>query len=141
MVTVLSSNGTAAIEGARSESANLWVPVGDLPKLGWDLRPEGVCRGDLCVPIPKGREREFVREGGGGARRFNVSELAALRRQPVVRTQAEDVFAIGEASSDRADLLRGGIAPDFALPDLSGRVHRLSHYRGKKVFLVSWASW
>ena len=140
MVTILSSNGTAAIEGARYESANLWVPVAELPKLGWELRPEGVCRGDLCVPIPKGRERDFLREDGG-VRRFSVSELASLRRQPLVRTDAEDVFAIGEASSDRAEPLRGGIAPDFALPDLSGRVHRLSHYRGKKVFLVSWASW
>jgi hypothetical protein len=140
MVTILSSNGTAAIEGARSDSANLWVPVAELRKLGWELRPEGVCRGDLCVPIPRGRERDFVHEDGG-VRRFNVSALAELRRQPMVRTGADDVFAIGEASSDRADLLRGGIAPDFALPDLSGRVHRLSQYRGRKVFLVSWASW
>jgi hypothetical protein len=140
MVTILGSNGAVAIAGARCEAANLWVPVADLPALGWELRPEGVCRGDLCVPIPKGRERDFVREEGG-TRSFNVSALASLRRQPVVRTEAEDVFAIGEASSDRAELLRGGVAPDFALPDLSGRVHRLSEYRGRKVFLVSWASW
>lgn len=140
MVTILCSSGTAEIAGARCESANLWVPVAELPELGWELRPEGACRGDLCVPIPKGRERDFVREEAG-VRRFNFSELASLRRQPVVRTEAEDVFAIGESSSDRADLLRGGVAPDFALPDLSGRVHRLSQYRGRKVFLVSWASW
>ena len=35
----------------------------------------------------------------------------------------------------------GQPAPDFALPDPSGRIHRLSDYRGKKVFLVTWASW
>ncbi|HSY78461.1 MAG TPA: redoxin domain-containing protein [Verrucomicrobiae bacterium] len=32
-------------------------------------------------------------------------------------------------------------APDFELPDLDGKLHRLSDYRGKKVFLLAWASW
>jgi peroxiredoxin len=32
-------------------------------------------------------------------------------------------------------------APDFELPDLAGRKHRLSDHRGKKVLLASWASW
>jgi peroxiredoxin len=29
----------------------------------------------------------------------------------------------------------------FTLPDLEGRPHALADYRGKKVFLVFWASW
>jgi peroxiredoxin len=32
-------------------------------------------------------------------------------------------------------------APDFALPDLAGQVHRLSDFRGKVVFLNVWATW
>ncbi|WP_297528692.1 peroxiredoxin family protein [Thiohalobacter sp.] len=32
-------------------------------------------------------------------------------------------------------------APDFALPDMDGRVHRLSDYRGKVVILNFWATW
>jgi peroxiredoxin len=32
-------------------------------------------------------------------------------------------------------------APDFALPDLEGRTHRLSAYRGKVVFLNLWTTW
>jgi len=32
-------------------------------------------------------------------------------------------------------------APDFALPDLDGTVHRLSDYRGKVVVLNFWATW
>lgn len=35
----------------------------------------------------------------------------------------------------------GYSAPDFALPDLEGRVHRLSEYAGKVVFLNVWATW
>jgi peroxiredoxin len=33
------------------------------------------------------------------------------------------------------------LAPDFELPDLAGRLHTLSELRGKKVFLLFWASW
>ncbi|RMD71346.1 MAG: TlpA family protein disulfide reductase [Gammaproteobacteria bacterium] len=32
-------------------------------------------------------------------------------------------------------------APDFALPDLDGKVHRLSDYRGKVVVINFWATW
>ncbi len=32
-------------------------------------------------------------------------------------------------------------APDFALPDLSGRMHHLSDYRGKWVLVNYWATW
>jgi peroxiredoxin len=32
-------------------------------------------------------------------------------------------------------------APDFTLPDLNGRLHHLSQYRGKVVFLNLWATW
>jgi hypothetical protein len=140
MVTILSSNGTSSFSGARSEPSGLWIPLAELARLGWELRPEGACRGDVCVPIPKARERDFVRDDAG-ERLFNLTEFAKLRRQPVACSERGDVFAIGEASDDRAGLLRGGLAPDFALPDLAGRIHSLSEHRGKKVFLVSWASW
>lgn len=39
---------------------------------------------------------------------------------------------------------RGGAsfpAPEFRLPDLHGRTHQLSDYRGKIVFLNLWATW
>jgi peroxiredoxin len=32
-------------------------------------------------------------------------------------------------------------APDFALPDLSGRVHRLSEYHGRPLLVSFWAVW
>lgn len=32
-------------------------------------------------------------------------------------------------------------APDFALPDLSGQIHKLSDYRGKWVLVNYWATW
>ena len=35
----------------------------------------------------------------------------------------------------------GWPAPDFALPNREGEVVRLSDFRGKKVLIITWASW
>ena len=35
----------------------------------------------------------------------------------------------------------GKQAPDFALTDIDGEIHKLSDYRGKNVMLVFWATW
>ena len=40
------------------------------------------------------------------------------------------------AQAARADLQVGQTAPEFALPDQSGKIHRLSDYRGKVVVLA-----
>lgn len=36
---------------------------------------------------------------------------------------------------------KGSAAPDIKLPDISGKIHSLSAYRGDMVLLVFWASW
>jgi thiol-disulfide isomerase/thioredoxin len=44
--------------------------------------------------------------------------------------------------SSQSQLLNAGIAaPDWALKDASGNIHRLSDYRGKLVLLDFWATW
>ena len=59
----------------------------------------------------------------------------------MVRDDAHAVWFFGEAARIRREALRSLQAPDFTLPDLEGRMHSLADYRGKKIFLVSWASW
>jgi hypothetical protein len=57
-------------------------------------------------------------------------------------TDAEfNAWCFGEAAAERKRVLTSLDAPDFSLPDLDGRMHSPSDYRGKKVFVVSWASW
>lgn len=38
-------------------------------------------------------------------------------------------------------LKTGGIAPNLTLKDISGKIHKLSDYRGKVVLINFWASW
>ncbi len=94
----------------------------DPAAIGWDAKPYGLCRDDVCVPFP-------LRDG-----LVNVEAFAARLGQPVVREG--DVWAFGEP--ERPPTLG---APDFTLPDVDGRPHALSDERGNKVMLISWASW
>ena len=96
---------------------------------GWALKPEGACRGELCVPLPDGA----VVDG-----RVDVRAVAGALRMPVVEDGGRGLVSIGPAVlGGRA--LDTAAAPDIALPDLDGNVHRLSDLRGQKVLLVAWA--
>jgi hypothetical protein len=138
-VTIIYRDRPPATASEASTGDRLWLTTDDLRgTTGWELKPEGACQGDLCIPIPRGREHEFVREGG---RQFNLSAFADLLDQPVVSDDARSIWVVGESAGARREALASLEAPDFSLPDLDGRLHSLSEQRGKKVLLVSWASW
>ena len=137
MVTVLTDAQTIELPAGRVEGERLWLSEAELENAtGWSSRREGLCRGGVCVPIPPGRERDFLRDG-------QVDAAAVWRHlgKPVAHSRDAGVWVLGEAATERTSALRSLEAPDFTLPDLSGRMHSLSDHRGKKVLLVSWASW
>jgi hypothetical protein len=95
---------------------------------GWTVRPEGACRGSVCVPLD-------VRGG-----LLDVWVLAERLGIGVVHDERLGLWAIGPSTvSGRA--LESAEAPDFTLPDLAGRPFRFGSLRGQKVVLVAWASW
>ena len=57
------------------------------------------------------------------------------------RPVATQVHAPGLRAGQRRDALFSLEAPDFTLPDVDGRLHSLSDYRGSKVFMFSWGSY
>jgi AhpC/TSA family len=131
--------GERVTEGVDADANNggIWLKGADLERVsGWAHKPEGFCKGEVCVPAPAGREHDFVR---GEA--YNLAALADLLGQPMVADPENHAYCFGEAAAERKRILTSLDAPDFTLPDLEGRMHSLSQYRGKKVFLVSWASW
>ena len=137
MVTVLTESGEHDVKAAEPSTGALWLSAKDARQAtGWEAKPEGLCKGETCVPLPAGREREFV-DGG----RINLAALWRHLDRPVVRSERGHAWVLSESARERQAALASLEAPDFALPDPSGRMHRLSDYRGKKVFLVTWASW
>ena len=102
--------------------------------IGWELTPEGLCKGADCVPV---REREhLVRDGD-----VDPAQFAALLARPLAIDAEERFACLGASAEERSQRLASLEAPDFTLPDLDGRLHSLSDYRGKKVLLVAYASW
>ncbi|WP_154677147.1 TlpA disulfide reductase family protein [Parafrankia discariae] len=117
--------------------------------LGWHLRPQGWCRGDVCIPASVTARRLGVGERGPGSEDWiDVAEFAELTGRLAMVDAARRVVALGPAaaSHELRGLLDGGapddgVAPDVALPDLEGRLTALSDLRGRKVAVVAWASW
>ena len=122
-------------------STDLWITTGDLTRATrFVIKPQGVCRDELCFPLPKNRKSDFLAQKGRTSW-FNLSEFARLIKQPVSTDHKNAVWYFGSRSGERDLHLTSLIAPDFTLPDLNGRMHSLADFRGKKVLLVTWASW
>lgn len=138
--TVVYDEVATDLAGARVDSAELWVTMPDLTRATrFELKPQGVCRDELCFPLPKDRRSEFVREEGG-TRWFHLTEFARLVQQPFARDAALSAWYFGLRVDQRQGL--GSLeAPNFTLPDMAGKMHSLADFRGKKVLLVTWASW
>jgi hypothetical protein len=98
---------------------------------GWELKPEGLCQGDVCVPV-----RDLA-----DARGVALAAFARALDRPLALDGAERAAALGTSAAERGARMATGEAPDFELPDLHGRRHRLSHHRGKKALLIAYASW
>ena len=70
-----------------------------------------------------------------------LAERAELAGRPVAVDLDEGSAFLGVSAEDRGKQLASLDAPGFMLPDLAGRSHSLAAQRGKKVFLVGYASW
>ena len=102
--------------------------------LGWELRPEGLCRRGVCVPV---RDPAKLVSGAG----VDLEALAELLDRPLALDVEERAAALGTSLGERIAHMVGLRAPNFTLPDLGGRMHSLSEHEGKKVLLIAYASW
>ena len=62
-------------------------------------------------------------------------------KQPYARDAIYNIGSFVAPPEEWGSRLSISMAPDFTLPDLDGNLYSLSDFRGKKVFLLCWASW
>ncbi|MBI3735560.1 redoxin domain-containing protein [Candidatus Sumerlaeota bacterium] len=138
---VLNEDHQVTIEKTLPDPHDLWVMPEDLTKInGFKLKPEGACLGEICIPIDKAKDSNLAvtREG---QRWINVTQLARVMKQAYAADTEKNVWSFSPMPAEITSTIESAVAPDFALPDMEGKVHRLSDYRGKKVLLLTWASW
>jgi len=133
MVVITYGDIEVEVEGDRWRDGDLWLELEGLPSaIGWDVRPEGVCAGEACVPLPPGAT-------WWDDTHFNLSAFARHIGLAEAADADRGVAAYVVPGEGRAG--PGSIeAPDFTLPDLDGNLHSLSDHRGEKVLLLTWAS-
>ena len=95
---------------------------------GWALRPEGACRGDVCVPLPDGALQSDA---------VSVALVAERLGMPLVR-HSDALSSLGPATFG-GNALTTAEAPELILPDLEGQPFDLASLRGWKVALVAWS--
>ena len=103
--------------------------------LGWELKPEGLCRDQVCIPVA---DRDAITTPDG---LLDAVAIANLLDRPVVVDPDSGVAAVGAQRALRRGALDDLHAPDFTLPDLDGTPHALSDHRSKKRLLVAFSSW
>lgn len=100
-------------------------------RTGWTAKPEGMCRGEICVPAPGA-----LRDNGT----VDINVLANRLGMPLVHDDNTGVWALGPATATGRALSTAAAAdPEFI--DRNGHPFRLSSLRGRKVLLVAWSSY
>jgi hypothetical protein len=101
-------------------------------RTGWSIKPEGACKGGVCVPLD-GLDRT---QGT-----LPVEPLAERLGMPIVADATSGKWALGPDTAVNGRALCTAIAPDLVLPDVDGALCRIADLRPQKVVLVAWASW
>ena len=139
--TVLFEQNLIKLDETLADPTDLWIPSEDLTRVnGFELKPEGACLDEICVPVKQDEDSDmFVRREGRTW--FNVTELADKLQQPVVVDYEAGVYSFGAIPVTRASFREQAVAPNFELADRNGNKVQLSDFKGKKIMLLTWASW
>jgi hypothetical protein len=98
-------------------------------RTGWEIKAEGACKADLCVPLPEGSADGTV----------DARVLAERLGMALVPDEGHGLWALGPEAGRRA--LLSAEMPELELPDRHGRPFSLRSLRGTRVVMVAWASW
>jgi hypothetical protein len=102
---------------------------------GWELKPEGLCRGEVCVPL---LGRTVTRPGDPA--RIDLAAWADAVGLLLVDASEDGAAALVPSAAAHASADRGR-APSLTLPDVDGTPISFDDHSGHKRVLVTWASW
>jgi hypothetical protein len=98
---------------------------------GWEIKPEGACKGDECVPLTG---LPLATDGG-----VDIVTFAERMGMPLAVDEKHGVWALGPRGGGH--VLAGAELPELVLSDFQGNAFDLANLRGRKVLVIAWASW
>lgn len=129
--------GKSITLSSTGDGDGLLIRPEDLTRInGFELKPQGACYEDVCVPIP----RQMLVEKDG-TMWFDLAAFADLIGQPYVVDRDARVWSFAETPARRESMMVDAMAPDFEVKDRQGKVVRLADLKGKKALIVTWSSW
>jgi hypothetical protein len=99
-------------------------------RTGWELKPEGACKDNRCVPMA-----DLTIEEG----HIDVSDFARRMGMPVAHDERHELWALGPESGGH--VLENARFPHIELNDFDSKPFDLSTLRDRKVLLIAWASY
>lgn len=110
-------------------TASLTVDRDELAaRTGWELKPEGACKGDVCIPGIAAPDGPTV----------DLNTITEPLGMAIVHDDELGLWALGpETIGGRA--LATAEAPNLTLPTVDGDPFELRSLRGRKVLLVAWS--
>ena len=116
---------------------NLLIRPEDLTRInGFELKPEGACYQDMCIPM-----NENLLITRDGREWFDLIAFADLLEQAYVVDHEAGVWSFAELPLKRENMKVDAMAPDFEITDRQGEVIRMTDLKGKKALIVTWSSW
>lgn len=134
--TVLYQGRTITLNETKNDT-DLLINPNDLKRVnGFELKPEGACYGEICVPLS-----DQILQTVNGEKLFNLTAFSRLLDQPYVRDLGTAVWSFSEIPVKRKNMMVDAMAPDFSVTDRRGQVINMSDLKGKKALIVTWSSW
>ena len=135
-VTVL-YQGRAITLSETGKGDNLLIKPEDLALInGFELKPEGACYADMCIPL-----NDKLLLTHEGEQWFDLTVFADLLGQAYVVDREAGVWSFAEIPAKRRNMMVDAMAPDFEVNDRKGNVVRMADLKGKKALIVTWSSW
>ena len=98
---------------------------------GWEIKPEGACRGDECVPL--------TGIDASADATIDVRAFAQGMGMPLAADERHGVWALGPRAGGH--VLSSVEMPRLELSDFQGNPFDIAGLRGRKVLLLAWSSW
>lgn len=135
--TTVLYQGNTIVLAETGAGDGLLIRPEDLKRVnGFELKPEGACYADLCIPL---NDKLMVEKDGRSW--FDLAAFANLLDQPYVVDSDHNVWSFAEIPAKRDSMMVDAKAPDFEIKDRSGKVIRMADLKGKKALIVTWSSW